>query len=103
MLPEARGAGAAASGDGEFGAPPRAGPLRVRALEVPEVARLTSPCLGAPMRRGPPVPGAHWAGIFIFFPLPRGCPRRFTPELDPVAAEELAGSMSSGKWKQEWH
>jgi hypothetical protein len=59
MLLEARGAGAATSGDGEFRVPPRAGPLRVSVPEVPEAARLASPCLGAPMRRGPPVPGVH--------------------------------------------
>jgi hypothetical protein len=103
MLPEARGAGAAASGDGEFRAPPRAGPLRVRAPEAPEVARFASSCLGAPMRRGPPVPGIHRAGIFTLFPLPGGHPQRFAPELDPAATEELEGSMSSGAWKQEWH
>jgi hypothetical protein len=101
MLPEAWGAGAAASGDGKFRAPPRAGPLRVRAPEVPEAAQLASPCLGAPIRRGPPAPGVHWAGTFAFFPLPRGRPRRFAPELDPAAAKELEGSMSSGEWKQE--
>jgi hypothetical protein len=103
MLPEARGAGAAASGDGEFRAPPRAGPLRVRAPKVPVAARLASPYRGAPMRRGPPAPGVHWAGIFAFFPLPRGRPRRFAPELDPTAAEAVRGSMGSGEWKQEWH
>jgi hypothetical protein len=65
--------------------------------------RFASSCLGAPMRRGPPAPGVHWAGIFALFPLPGGRPRRFTPELDPAAAEELEGSMSSGVWKQKWH
>jgi hypothetical protein len=101
MLPEARGASAAAIGDSKFRAPPRAGPLRVRALEVPEAAWLASPCLGTPMRRGPPALGVHWARTFAFFSLPRGHPRRFTLELGPVAAEELEGSMSSGEWKQE--
>jgi hypothetical protein len=101
MLPEARGAGAATSGDGKFRAPPRAGPRRVRAPEVLEAAWLTSPCLGAPMRRGPPALGIHWAGTFAFFPLPRGHPRRFAPELGLAVAEELEGSMSSGEWKQE--
>jgi hypothetical protein len=52
MLLEVRGAGAAASGDTEFRAPPCTGPLRVRAPEVPEAVRIASPCLGAPMRRG---------------------------------------------------
>jgi hypothetical protein len=59
MLPEARGAGTAVSGDGKFRAPPRAGPLRVRAPEVLAAARLASPCHGVPMRRGPPAPGVH--------------------------------------------
>jgi hypothetical protein len=103
MLPEARGAGAAASGDDEFRAPPRTGLLRARAPEVPEAARLASPCLGAPMRRGPLAPGVHRAGIFALFPLPVGRPRRFAPEFDPAAAEELEGPMSSGEWKQKWH
>jgi hypothetical protein len=99
MLPEARGAGATASGDGEFRAPPRTGPLRVRAPKVPEAAWLASPCLGAPMQRGPLVQGVHWAGIFAFFLLPGRHPRRFALELDPAAVEELKGSMSSGRWK----
>jgi hypothetical protein len=55
------------------------------------------------MWRGPPAPGVHWAGIFAFFPLPRGRPRCFVREFDPAAAEELEGSMSSGEGKQEWH
>jgi hypothetical protein len=97
MLPEARGADATASGDGKFRAPPRGGPLKVRALEVPAAARLASPCRGAPMQRGPPVPGAHWAGIFALLPLPGGRPRRFVPELGPVAAVELEGSMARGR------
>jgi hypothetical protein len=99
MLPEARGVGAATSGDGEFRAPPRAGPLRARAPEVPEAARFASPCLGAPMRRGPLALGVHRAGIFAFFPLLGRRPRRFTPERDPAATEELEGSMSLGAWK----
>jgi hypothetical protein len=103
MLPEVRGADAATSGDGKFGAPPRAGPLRVRAPEVPEAAQLTSPRLGAPMRRGAPAPSVHWAGTFASFPLPGGRPRRFAPELDPAAAAELEGSMSSRAKKKEWH
>jgi hypothetical protein len=103
MLPEARGAGAAASGDDKFKAPPCEGPLRVRAPEVPEAVRIASLCLGAPMRRGPPAPGVHWAGIFALLPLPGGRPRRFAPELGPAAAAELEGSMSLGMRKQEWH
>jgi hypothetical protein len=102
-LPEARGASTAARGDGEFRAPPHAGPLRVRAPEVPEVVRIASLFLGVPMQRGSPAPGVHWARIFALFPLPGGRPRRFTPELGPAAAAELEGSMSSGARKQEWH
>jgi hypothetical protein len=90
MLPEERGAGTAASGDGEF----KAGPQRVRAPEVPGAAWLTSSGLIAPMRRGPPAPGVHRAGTFSLFLLPGGRPRHFIPELGP--AEELEGSMSSG-------
>jgi hypothetical protein len=103
MLPEARGAGAAASGDGEFRAPPRAGPLRVRAPEVPEAARFASSCLGVPMRRGPPTPGVHQAGIFTLFPLPVGRPRRLAPELGPAAATEAEGSISLVAWRKKWH
>jgi hypothetical protein len=55
------------------------------------------------MQRGLLVLGVHWARIFAFFPLPRGRPRRFAPELNPTAAEELEGTMGSGEWKQEWH
>jgi hypothetical protein len=103
MLLEAWGAGAAASGDGKFRAPPRAGPQRVMALEVPMAARLASSCHGAPMRRGPSAPGAHRTGTFALFPLPGGRPRRFAPELDPAVTEELEGSMSSGAQAQKRH
>jgi hypothetical protein len=98
MLPEEWGAGAAASGDGEF----RAGPRRVRAPEVPGATWLASSGLGAPMRRGPPAPGVHRAGTFSLFLLPGGHPQCFVPELDP-AAEELEGSMSSGAREKRWH
>jgi hypothetical protein len=101
MLPGERGAGAAANGDGEFRAPPSAGPRRVMAPEVPGAARFASPCLDAPMRRGPPAPGVHWAGIFALFPLPGGHPRHFAPELDPATAEEAEGSMSWGSVREE--
>jgi hypothetical protein len=70
MLPGARGAGTAASGDGEFRVPPGAGPQRVRAPEAPGAARFASSCLSAPMRRGPPAPGVHRAGTFALFRLP---------------------------------
>jgi hypothetical protein len=103
MLPEARGAGAAASGDCKFRAPPRVGPLRVRAPEVPKAVWLASPCLDALMWRGPPALGVHQAGTFALFLLPGGRPRRFAPELDPAAVAELEGSMSSGTKEQEWH
>jgi hypothetical protein len=55
------------------------------------------------MRRGPPVPGVHRAGIFALFPLPGGHPRRFAPELDPAAAKEAEGSISLGAWRKKWH
>jgi hypothetical protein len=96
MLPEARGAGAAARGDGAFIAPPGAGHRRVRALEVPGAARFVVPRMGAPRRKGPPVPGAHQAGTFSLFLLPGGRPRRFAPELVPAAAEEAEGSIGLG-------
>jgi hypothetical protein len=103
-LPEVWGAGAITNGDGEFRAPLPAGPRRVKVREAPAAARLASSCHGAPMRRGPPVPEAHGAGVFALFLLPRGRPRRFAPELDPAAAEELEGSMSLGvKWRERWH
>jgi hypothetical protein len=101
MLPGERGAGAAASGDGEFRAPPSAGPQRVRAPEVPGAARFASPCLSVPMRRGSPAPDVHRAGIFVLFPLPRGRPWRFAPELGPAAAEEAEGSISLGSIGEE--
>jgi hypothetical protein len=101
MLLGERGAGATANGDGEFRAPPDTGPRRVRAPEVPGAARFASPCLGAPMRRGPPAPGVHWAGTFILFLLPGGRPRRFAPELGPAAVEEAEGSMSLGSVGEE--
>jgi hypothetical protein len=94
MFPEERGAGAAAIGDGAFKAPPGAGPRRVKALEAPGAARFALSYLGAPMHRGPPAPGVHQAGIFALFLLPGGCPRRFAPELDPAAAEEVEGSIA---------
>jgi hypothetical protein len=55
------------------------------------------------MRRGLLAPSVHWAGTFAFFPLPMGRPRRFAPELDPMAAEKLEGSMSLGVRKQKCH
>jgi hypothetical protein len=78
MLPGARGAGTAATGDGAFRAPPGAGPRRVKALEVPGAARSAAPCISAPMRRGPPVPGVHRAGTFALFLLP-GAPAALCP------------------------
>jgi hypothetical protein len=100
-LPGARGAGAAASGDGKFRAPPHAGPLRVRAPEVLEAAWFASSCLGAPMQRGPLAPSVHRARIFTLFPLPEGRSRRLAPELGPAAATE--GSISLGAWRKKWH
>jgi hypothetical protein len=101
MLHGAWGAGAAANGNGEFRAPPGAGPRRVRAPEVPGAVQFASPFLGVPMRRGPPAPGVHRAGTFVLFPLPGGRPRRFAPELDPAVAEEVEGSMSLGSVGEE--
>jgi hypothetical protein len=72
-------------------------------LEVPKMARLASSCHGAPMRRGPPAPGVHRARIFTLIPLPGGRPWRFAPELGPVAAEELEGSISFGARRKKWH
>jgi hypothetical protein len=53
------------------------------------------------MRRGPPVPGVHQAGIFTLFLLPGGRPRRFAPELDPAVAEEAEGSIGLGSAEKE--
>jgi hypothetical protein len=64
--------------------------------------RLSSSCLDAPIRRGPPAPGVHRAGTFSLFLLPGGHPWRFIPKLD-LAAEELEGSMSLGAREEEWH
>jgi hypothetical protein len=100
MLPAGRGARvstAAATGDGAFKAPPGAGPRRVMAEEVPGATWFAAPCVGAPMRRGPPAPGVHRAGTFTLFQLPRGRPRRIAPELaDPAVMEEAEGSMARG-------
>jgi hypothetical protein len=100
MLPAGRGArasAAAATGDSAFKAPPGAGPRRVTAEEVPRATRFAAPCVGAPMRRGPPAPGVYRAGTFALFPMPRGRPRCFAPELaDPAAMEEAEGSMARG-------
>jgi hypothetical protein len=96
MLPEVRGANAAAKGDSAFRAPPGAGPQRVRALEVPGAARFAVPRIDAPRRKGPPAPGAHRAGTFSLFLLTGGRPRRFAPDLVPVAAEEAEGSIGLG-------
>jgi hypothetical protein len=85
----------------EFIAPPGAGSLRVRAPEVPEEARFASSCLGAPMQRGPPVPGVHRARIFALFQLPGGRPWHFAPELDPAAATEAEGSISLGARREK--
>jgi hypothetical protein len=94
MLPGARGAGVAATGDDAFRAPPGAGPQRVKAREVPGAARFATPCIGTLMRRGPPTPGVHRAGTFALFLLPGGRPRRFA--LDPAAVEEVEGSLARG-------
>jgi hypothetical protein len=93
MLPGARGAAAAAAGDGAFRVPPGAGTRRVKALEVPGAARSATPCIGAPIRRRPLAPGVHRAGTFALFLLPGGRPRRFVPEPDPTAVDEAEGSM----------
>jgi hypothetical protein len=53
------------------------------------------------MRRGPPAPGVHLAGIFALFLLPGGHPRCFTPELDPAVAEEAEGSICLGGVEEE--
>jgi hypothetical protein len=51
--------------------------------------------------QGPPALGVHRAGIFALFLLPGGCPRRFTPELDPVAVEEAEGSIAWGALRKK--
>jgi hypothetical protein len=98
MLPEARGAGTATTGDGAFRAPLGAGPRRVNALEVPGAARFASPCIDAPMRRGPPALGVHWAGTFALFLLPGGARGALSPSpiqrrrrrwRDPLLGEAL--------------
>jgi hypothetical protein len=97
LLARQRAYSTTAIGDGMFRAPPGAGPRRVKAMEVPGAAWFTAPCVGAPMRRGPPAPGVHRAGTIISFWLPGGRPRRFAPKLaDPVAAEEVEGSIARG-------
>jgi hypothetical protein len=53
------------------------------------------------MRRGPPAPGVHRAGIFTLFLLPGGRPRCFAPELDPAAAVEAKGSIWLGGIEEE--
>jgi hypothetical protein len=53
------------------------------------------------MRRGPPAPGVHRAGIFALFLLPGGRPRCFAPELDPAVAEEAEGSICLGGIEKE--
>jgi hypothetical protein len=53
------------------------------------------------MRRGPPAPGVHQAGIFALFLLTGGRPRRFAPELDSAAAEEAEGSIVLGSVEEE--
>jgi hypothetical protein len=99
-IPGERGAGAAATSDGAFRAPPGAGPRWIKALEAPEVTRFALSCLDAPMRRGPPS-GGDRAGIFALFLLPGGRPRCFTPEIDPAAAEEAEGSIAWGALKKK--
>jgi hypothetical protein len=98
MLPGARGADAAATGDGAFRAPLGAGPRRVKALEVPGAARPATPCIGTPMHRGPPVPGVHRAGTFAMFLLPGGAhgalflsqiQRRRRMQRDPCSGRSL--------------
>jgi hypothetical protein len=103
MLPEARGADAAARGDDTFIAPPGAGPRRVRELEVPGAARFAVPRMGAPRRKGPPAPGTHRAGTFSLFLLPGGRPRRFAPELVPAAARKRKDPSAWGSSKEKWH
>jgi hypothetical protein len=87
MLPGERGAGAAATGNGAFRAPPGTRPQRVKALEAPGRRDSSRPASA---------PGIHRAGIFALFLLPGGRPRHFTPELD-LAAEEAEGSIAWGR------
>jgi hypothetical protein len=101
MLPGEQEASTAPTGDGAYRAPPGTGPRRVKAPEAPGAAGFTSPYLGVLMRRGPPAPGVHRAGIFTLFLLPGGSPQRFTPELDSAAAEEAEGSMGLGSAEEE--
>jgi hypothetical protein len=53
------------------------------------------------MCRETSAPGIYRAGIFALFLLPGGRPRRFTPELDPAAAEEVEGSICLGSVEEE--
>jgi hypothetical protein len=53
------------------------------------------------MHRGPPASGIHRAGISALFLLPRGCPRRFAPKLDPAVAVEAEGSICLGGVEEE--
>jgi hypothetical protein len=107
MLPVEQGASiAATSGDGTARAPPGAGPQRFRALEASTVAWFSKHYAGAPMRRGPPAPGAPTASSFGLFWLPEGHPRRFIPAPeDPAAVEEAEGSMAQGRFSsvQEYY
>jgi hypothetical protein len=98
MLPKERGANiVATSSDGVVRAPPSAGPRRVKAMEVLGATRFSTPCIRAPLCRGPPAPGAQRAGTFGLFLLPGGRPRCFAPELEDPAVEEAEGSMSWGR------
>jgi hypothetical protein len=101
MLPEARGAGAAATGDDALRELPGARPRRVKAMEFPGAVRFASPCIGAPMRRGPPALGVHQAGTFALFLLPGGRPWRFIPEPALAAAEEAEGSIAWGALRKK--
>jgi hypothetical protein len=87
------------SGDGAARAPPGAGPRRVRALETPTAARFSMHCASAPVRRGPPAPGATMASNFGLFQLPGGRPRCFVPAPEePAAVQEAEGSMAQGRF-----
>jgi hypothetical protein len=62
------------------------------------VVQFSTPHTGAPMRRGPPAPGAPTAGTFSLFLLPKGHPRHFFPgPEDPAAVEEEEGCMALGR------